>query len=201
VACAIVPARPAHAAPGSEAFGLVAADAAADSVASGDDQEPGVVTVGPDSVRVRRTPPPPAPKGRFSKPKWVMLRSLVFPGWGQAYNHAWFKSAFIAAGETVLIVAVVRGEQDLSKIQDDVSHAAATGDTELEDALIGAYNAKLSQVTTREYLLGAVVVYAMIDAYVDAHFRNFKFEFEGDPALPGGVPRDAGVRVGWEWTF
>ena len=44
------------------------------------------------------------------------------------------------------------------------------------------------------------LVYSLVDAYVDAHFRNFKIEFETDPALEGRQP-NTGARVGWELRF
>jgi hypothetical protein len=46
-----------------------------------------------------------------------------------------------------------------------------------------------------------VIVYAMVDAYVDAHFRNFDVDFETDPALPGGAPAEAGGRLLLRWRF
>ena len=46
----------------------------------------------------------------------------------------------------------------------------------------------------------ALVVYSLVDAYVDAHFRNFKIEFETDPALPQGA-KGAAARVAWELRF
>jgi hypothetical protein len=63
--------------------------------------------------------------------------------------------------------------------------------------LIFEYNNLLSGYETRQWLLGALVVYAMLDAYIDAHFRSFKLEFEGDPALPA----EPGARLSVGWRF
>jgi hypothetical protein len=130
-----------------------------------------------------------------------MLRSLVVPGWGQAYNGAWYKAAAVAAAEVTLTLRVVKDQRELNQLADDVTAARTSGDIDLEEAAVTAYNDRLNASFGRQYLLGAVVVYALVDAYVDAHFRHFKVEFDTDPALPEGLPDDVGVRVGWEWNF
>ena len=146
--------------------------------------------------RTRRTAA--AKPAWFSKPRWVMLRSLLVPGWGQAYNHAWLKAGLVAAGEGTLVALVVNDQRALSRLERDVGRARGGG-LDPNDA-ITAYNDRLSLANTREYLLGVVVVYSLVDAYVDAHFRNFKIEFETDPALEGRQP-NTGARVGWELRF
>jgi hypothetical protein len=45
-----------------------------------------------DSMRVARM-------GVLDEPRYVMLRSLLVPGWGQLHNHAWFKAALVAGIE------------------------------------------------------------------------------------------------------
>jgi len=165
----------------------------------------GRVTVDPDSGKVvvprnasRRVP---ENRSRFAKPRWVMLRSLVVPGWGQAYNGAWYKAAAVAASEVTLTTRVLKDQRELNRLSDNVAAARRSGDLELEEAAVAVYNDRLDSAFARQYLLGAVVVYALVDAYVDAHFRHFKVEFETDPALPEGLPEQVGVRVGWEWNF
>jgi hypothetical protein len=130
-----------------------------------------------------------------------MLRSLVVPGWGQATNGAWFKAAGIAAGEVTLIARVIDDQQALSDLDAVIQDARAEGDLEKEEAAVAAYNDRLDASIRRQWFLGALVVYALADAYVDAHFRSFKVDFERDPALPDGKPAEQRVRVGWEWHF
>jgi hypothetical protein len=56
-------------------------------------------------------------------------------------------------------------------------------------------------------MLGGVLAYALVDAYVDAHFRNFDLEFRNDPALtPAGEAPSSAVpapvtRLALRWTF
>jgi hypothetical protein len=75
--------------------------------------------------------------------------------------------------------------------------AAAAG----YNGLASSYNALLNGQVGRLWLLGGVLVYALVDAYVDAHFRNFKIEFERDPALPGGLPPSGQTRLSLRWSF
>ena len=54
-----------------------------------------------------------------------------------------------------------------------------------------------------------MIAYALVDAYVDAHFRGFDVEFRNDPALPAGTSPNApagggggpGVRLALRWDF
>jgi len=150
-----------------------------------------------DSVRAR---------GWSAQPRFVMMRSLLFPGWGQVYNRAWFKAAAVTAGEVAFGVAIYNDSQKLNDIQAQLD---AEHDPDRYAALANEYNDQIDQRTAHAWLLGAVVTYAMVDAYVDAHFRGFEFEFKHDPALPNGpppaTPSSGGgsgtTRLGLRWHF
>jgi hypothetical protein len=200
----------------------------------------GVVSIPSSSApRLPRILPPP---GRFDQPRWVMLRSLLVPGWGQAHNHAWIKAALLAAGDGSLRWRLLRDERrlkDLSRqavsggenlaaadavvaaAQSELDAAQASGDSAriaaAQDALlaanlarlgaadvynnvVGAYNALLNASTSRRWLAGGVIVYALLDAYVDAHFRAFDVDFQVDPALPGDG-KTPGARLQLRWRF
>jgi len=137
----------------------------------------------------------------FSAPGWVMARSLVVPGWGQATNHAWFKAIGIGVGEVALMFRIVDDQHALNQLDAVVQAARAADDLEAEEIAVAAYNDRLNGALTRQWLLGGLIAYSMADAYVDAHFRHFKIEFERDPALPAGKPAELGLRVGGEWRF
>jgi Family of unknown function (DUF5683) len=161
----------------------------------------GVVTTGtPPSPRggVRR---PEEPSGILSEPRWVMMRSLVFPGWGQAYNGQWVKAALVAGTEGYLILRIIDDQRDLDDLEAAAEAARAAADEEAEDLAVSAYNDRLDAFVRRQWFLGAVIVYALVDAYVDAHFRNFDVDFENDPALPGGTPGGPGGRLSLRWRF
>ncbi len=166
-----------------------------------------------------------------------MIRSLVFPGWGQLQNHAWLKAALLGGADSYLRVRAVDDERRLRRMQPGVNAAqvafnqadaayqvayqawaknptdpvliAALDSTGAIrgaaltnfNAVAGSYNSLLNGQVSRLWLLGGVVIYAMVDAYVDAHFRNFKVEFEHDPALPGGKPATGRTRLFLRWVF
>jgi len=198
------------------------------------------VGLGPDTTGAARRAENP---GFLTAPPWVMLRSVVFPGWGQMENGAWLKALLLGATDGYLRVHAVKDERDIRRMTPEVNQAQAAYNTatatvsELSDeydaavaahdtllaaalftqlqqatnvqnhagarynALADSYNNLLNGQISRLWILGGVVVYSMIDAYVDAHFRNFKVEFEHDPALPGGKPGTAKSRLYLRWSF
>jgi hypothetical protein len=136
--------------------------------------------------------------GLFDQPRFVMLRSLLVPGWGQLHNRAWIKAGAVAFGEVYLAVNIVQDGRDLETLNANVEAARLAGDLDAERVAVDQYNALLNTYVGRQWLLGALVVYALMDAYVDAHFVGFKVEFEHDPALPPGV---TGARISVEKKF
>ncbi len=188
-----LPAGHAAAAPG-----ISIADSA--RVDSGASRRPAVAdTASPSSAT---TPPrtAPRPPGLFDQPRWVMARSLAIPGWGQAHNRAWLKAGLVATAEGLLATRVVNDARDLERLDAEVSAARAAGDAAREESAVMAYNARLDRLAAGEWWLGAAVVYAVLDAYIDAHFRGFDLEFRNDPALPGGVaPKGARLGMRWSW--
>ncbi len=132
------------------------------------------VAAKPDSARKRPW---------HEQPRFVMFRSLVIPGWGQLHNHAWFKAVGVAAGEGYMISRIVDDQKQLDRL---VAQVTALPDSPERDRVLAEYDDRFNQRLGRQWLLGAVVAYALIDAYVDANFRGFDVEFQNDPALPGG---------------
>jgi hypothetical protein len=149
----------------------------------------------------RDVPLPTRPASRFDQPRWVMLRSLVLPGWGQVHNRAWIKAVAVAGGEGWLGFRIRDDRRTLDQLLRQVHEAQAAGDDGLELVLVDRYNTRLSASQSHQWLLGALVVYALLDAYIDAHFRSFRMEFESDPALPGGLPAGREMHVSLRWTY
>ena len=122
---------------------------------------------------------------------------MLVPGWGQLYNKSWPKALGVAAGEGVLIAQVIHDTDELNQLQSEIDAARAADDPDAEQIAVDAYNGKLNERTNHSWLLGAVVAYAMLDAYVDAHFRGFDAEFGAVPDGRGGLEPRAMVR----WAF
>jgi hypothetical protein len=140
-------------------------------------------------------------RGRFDAPRWVMMRSLVVPGWGQLHNGSWLKALLLGGGEVAVIVGIVQDNHSLDGLKTAADLARVEADDATYAAAVQRYNDRLDRLTSREWLLGGVLVYALADAFVDAHFRDFKIEFEYDPALPGGSSGGGAARVAVGWAF
>jgi hypothetical protein len=148
-------------------------------------------------VGARRTPTVPLSQvPRFERPRWVMMRSLVLPGWGQFHNRAWFKAIGVAAGEGSLIAAILNDERQLDRLKRKSDDAQRANDEGAFNTAVLAYNDRLASSTNRRWWLGGVLAYALLDAYVDAHFIHFEAEFDTDPALPEGSDGKSGSKPG-----
>lgn len=150
-------------------------------------------------------------KLRWSEqPRMVMFRSLLVPGWGQLHNHAWFKAAIVAGLEGWLIGSIAEDQSRLGGLLDNVNRLRTGSDQAALDRAINEYNDRLNRSVSNQWLLGGVLAYALVDAYVDAHFRTFDVDFRTDPALPSdgapeGSPSGGGkgtaARLSLRWHF
>jgi uncharacterized protein DUF5683 len=109
--------------------------------------------------------------------------------------------------------AVAAAQQELEDAQNDVppdsariaaaeqalleANLARAGAAESYNAAVLAYNTLFDKANSRRWMLGAVLLYSLIDAYVDAHFKNFDMNLHYDPALPGG----GGLKLDVRWKF
>ena len=171
-------------------------------------QLPGIEVVNSDKVDAAKQAHADSVRsqGWSAQPRYVMLRSLILPGWGQAYNRAWFKAGAVAAGEVALGVTIYNDTRKLDDLQKQLDQLQ-TGSPDYV-TVANEYNDQLDQRIAHTWFLAAVMTYALVDAYVDAHFRNFDMEFRHDPALPNGPP-PAGhggggggtTQLGLRWHF
>ncbi len=88
-------------------------------------------------------------------PTGALLRSLVFPGWGQFYNRKYSKAFLFFGGEAGLIATAVHLNQQV---------VATRGD------LQASYR---NNRNTANWFLLATIVFSMLDAYVDASLADF----------------------------
>ncbi len=161
--------------------------------------QPGGVTSGARPARPGAGPV--LRESRFDQPRWVMLRSLVIPGWGQLHNRAWLKALGVNAAATMLGLRMLDDGRALDRLELMVKAARRDGDIVRENAVVALYNDRLDQLVGREWLSAGLLTYALLDAYVDAHFRSFELEFRHDPALPQGGAPAGGARLAVRWAF
>ena len=91
-------------------------------------------------------------------PTGAMIRSAVFPGWGQLYTRHYIKSGIFFCLESGLVLS------------------ALMEDKKAQDAYATNYVEYIDRIDRRNQYIWwtvGVVVYSMIDAYVDAHLFNF----------------------------
>jgi hypothetical protein len=140
-----------------------------------------------------------APQRWSDQPRFVMMRSLLIPGWGQLYNKAYFKAGLVIGAEGWLIGALISDSHKLEDLQRTVDEAYASGDTAQAHIATNAYNDRLDTFVGRQWLLAGVVVYALLDAYVDAHFKNFDIEFRPDAPAPGTLAPTQRLDLRWKF--
>lgn len=131
-------------------------------------------------------------------PHKAVMRSLMIPGWGQLYNHRWWKVPFIYAGIGLLIDAVVFNQHYYSIFlkeallrEKGIQAGRNPLYTNVSDAdITSAVNA---YVRNRDLcILGTLGAWGiqMIDAYIDAKFiRSYTMDnnlsFKVSPGVIG----------------
>ena len=99
-----------------------------------------------------------APK-KSKSPKGAMIRSAIFPGWGQVYNNKYLKALVYLGGESYFIYRYSVINKDVNKLKND--------------------NATEDKIKNKEHLrngwawlFSAGYLLALGDAYVDAHLHG-----------------------------
>lgn len=112
-------------------------------------------------------------------PKIAMRRSLILPGWGQLYNNRWWKVPIVYAGFGVFAVLIIKNNQGYMEYDRAVK---CKGDTSCVNDPFPGYsidNIISVRESYRRYrdlnfiLTGLWYTLNVVDAYVDAHLRDF----------------------------
>ncbi len=96
---------------------------------------------------------------RARSPSGAALRSLLIPGWGQYYNGQKIKAGLALAGEVGLLSTALYWNSRAAAAQQRGDQA---NQLLYEDWRNGSY-----------WGLAALIVYSMLDAYVDAQLSDF----------------------------
>jgi hypothetical protein len=118
-------------------------------------------------------------KNGLPSPKAAMIRSIIFPGWGQWYNGKKIKAGFIFLTESSIIGAAFYW-------QNKKQNAQHPDDEEFY----------LDNRNLAFWYLGGAILLSMADAYVDAHLAGF----DVSPEL-GLSNYDFCVRIAFNYNF
>jgi hypothetical protein len=113
-------------------------------------------------------------------PRKALMHSLIIPGWGQLYNHRWWKVPVIYGGLGLLVDAIAFNQRYYSMfLKEDILREHGV-QTNRNPELIGISDADVDAATNsyrrnRDLcILGTVGAWGiqMIDAYIDAKFQQ-----------------------------
>ena len=127
--------------------------------------------------------------GRRS-PTGALLRSMVFPGWGQLYNRKYIKSLIVLAGEGYCIVEAIRNWDLADQAYDRFVQEEDAG---LRSLYYYDYDFYQDRRNLFLWLSGLAIFISMIDAYVDAHLANFDIDIT--PPFEEPASDAVGVRL------
>jgi hypothetical protein len=131
---------------------------------------------------------------RRISPGGAWLRSAVLPGWGQAYAGRPFKGIAIGLTEAWFVQQFVRANREVKDL------VAVRDSTPAGPVRLAIEEEVESWRSERRRWIGWVLgawIFAMIDAYVDAHMLYFDLD-EPDFGMPGVATRmePSGIRLG-----
>lgn len=125
-------------------------------------------------------------------PFWAAIRSAVFPGWGQFYTGHYLKGSLFFIVESGLITGALMEDRWMKQAY----QRSLSGDREYYDR----YLRHLQRRNTYLWWLGGMVVYSMLDAYVDAHLYRFDEEVVSvdlEPSVEKGIK----IKLVWYRDF
>ncbi|HPV14341.1 MAG TPA: DUF5683 domain-containing protein [Candidatus Cloacimonadota bacterium] len=106
----------------------------------------------------------------LSQPTKALLLSAVFPGGGQLYNHAWIKAGVVMGVHGYLITSAVQHDAKLkdyrTKALNSTDPLEASRYKQLEQRYTDRFNNDV-------WWIGITAALSMIDAFVDAHLKDF----------------------------
>ncbi len=129
----------------------------------------------------------------FDRSGWVMARSALIPGWGQAKNAKWLKALIVAGIEGAFFERLVFENGRVHYYRDRAAELPAE-----QEGKRAYYEAKVERHEDhrRDFIwwTSLAVALAMGDAYVDAQLRDFDVELQAEPE-PVGASEGGGLRL------
>jgi hypothetical protein len=139
-------------------------------------------------------------------PVEALWRSGVIAGWGQFYNEEYLKGVVLFGLEALAVYGIVyyadaadyeRRQVETFHIPDDWAGPGLADATALRDHHLDLYENYRVDYETHIWLAALVVVYSMLDAYVDAHLADFETgdELAGTGETPEGLSLELTPRL------
>jgi hypothetical protein len=138
----------------------------------------------------------------FDAPTWVMARSALIPGWGQAKNGSWWKAILVAGIEGAFLERLYFEDRMVR------AYRAKAAVTPMDSDLHAYYDMKLHRHAGHRrdftWWTASLLLLSLGDAYVDAHLRGFDVRLEGEReedafAPPGRGESRIGVGIAFAW--
>jgi len=115
----------------------------------------------------------PATYRSKASPASTLLRSIAFPGWGQLENDRPFKAAVVFAAEVSLLAGGYVEFRRADRSREAEIRAAERGDAAEAAEEFQRYVDRRDRAINRLWWSTFTVMMSMIDAYTDAHLRDF----------------------------
>ena len=103
-------------------------------------------------------------------PTGALLRSAILPGWGQVYNHKYFKAVLYGGTEIYLIYKV---QLRWGQMNHHEHNFLETTNPVFKADQFALYEKRRDSRNVHLWLTSLVVFLSMFDAYVDAHLADF----------------------------
>ncbi len=130
-----------------------------------------------------------AGKERHVEPSYrVVLRSLVYPGWGQLCNGKSLKALAMFVAEGAFLGMIYTESRAASRAYD--KHLAESDDVRAAE-LYAEYERHFERQESFTWWTVGLVLFSLADAYVDANLITFEDEFR-DPGPGSGKQGDPG---------
>jgi hypothetical protein len=126
-------------------------------------------------------------------PRKALFYSAIFPGLGQMYNNKYWKLPFVYGGFAVTITVVNYYQKNYVKYRDDLFTFLATGTSKYnlsESTLRYVVDKTRRQRDYYVIISGIWYFLQIVDAHVDAHLQEFKFNKNLDITLRPSVNQD-----------
>jgi hypothetical protein len=131
-----------------------------------------------------------------SSPPGVLLRSIAFPGWGQLENGRPYKAAAVFTVETGLLASAFIELRRADLSLEEERRASERGDVEGANTAYQQYLDRRDRALTRFWFGAFTILLSMIDAYADAHLRDFQTARIPERPRPAAAPDSTGTRPG-----